>query len=79
MKKIILTSDLSFARSTCSDGAIYFDPINAYSIVSALNKAVNLSNNQKSHLINIAQNKLKTFSSPEERANKYLQYLIYEN
>ena len=79
MKKIILTSDLSFARSTCGEGAIYFDPINSYSIVSAINKAINLSNNQKSHLINLAQNKLKTFNSPEERANKYLQYLIYEN
>jgi glycosyltransferase involved in cell wall biosynthesis len=79
MKKIILTSNLSFARSSCGDGAIYFDPVNAYSIVSALNKAVNLSNHEKSRLIKKAQNKLKTFSSPKERANKYLQYLIYEN
>ena len=79
MKKIILTSDLPFARSICGDGAIYFDPINPNSIVSALNRAVNLSTSEKSELINSAEKKLQSFCSPEQRANKYLQYLIHEN
>ena len=79
MKKIILTSDLPFARSTCGHGAIYFDPVNPDSIVAALNRAVNLSISEKSELINFAEKKLQTFSSPKERANKYLQFLTYEN
>ena len=36
--KPILTSDLDFARETCQDAAIYFDPFSAEDILNKINK-----------------------------------------
>jgi glycosyltransferase involved in cell wall biosynthesis len=55
--KPLIVSDLDFARDACGDAAIYFDPLNAVSIVEAMRKMVfgvelgkNVKNNYKAKL-----------------------------
>ena len=38
-RRTILTSDLDFARDVCGEAAIYFDPMNAHSVVGAMERS----------------------------------------
>jgi glycosyltransferase involved in cell wall biosynthesis len=72
MKKPILTSDLSFARSICQDAALYFNPIDSSSIVSTI---IQLKSNKKlqEKLIINGDLQLSKFDSATTRAQKYLE------
>lgn len=74
MKKIILTSDLDFARGICGNAAIYFNPLDACSIVDNL-LLIDGNVKEKSRLINNGLSKLKCFDTSSERANKYLKII----
>ena len=72
LKKPIITSNLPFATTVCKDAAIYFDPLDEYSIVDkivSLVTDVDLYN----QLIVSGINRLKFFGGPEVRAKKYLE------
>lgn len=71
MKKPILTSDLSFARSICGNAAIYFDPLNAEDIA---NKIISLLQDNKLYdtLVENGLERLKQFPTASERANAYI-------
>lgn len=71
MKKPILTTDIGFARSICGDAALYFAPCNAE---DAIKKVRGLIEDQelRRKLVDAGSKQVKTFDTPEERANKYL-------
>ena len=72
MKKPILTSDLSFARSICGDAAIYFDPFDPADIAE---KIIRLKNDRKLYdtLVANGSRKVKSFPSAFERASRYIE------
>ena len=76
MMKPILTSDLPFARTICSDAAIYFDPSD-YSDIAE--KIIMLIGDKliQNLLIQNGINRLTYFPSSEERARKYLEICNY--
>ena len=67
----IFTSDLDFSRCVCGDAAFYFDPLDASSIVSSMNKIINEDEIRKK-LIE-AKRKVSTLPS----WTVYLERLIY--
>jgi hypothetical protein len=72
MKKPILTSSLSFAKSICGNAALYFDPYDAKDIAEKIIKLFTESN-LATDLIDKGTKRLKEFDAPEIRAKKYLQ------
>lgn len=74
MKKPILTSNLSFAKTICGDAALYFDPLNAEEIANCI---ILLATNQplQNDLVENGLKRLNTFNSPSERAKSYLNIL----
>ena len=71
MGKPIITSNLSFTTSVCEKAALYFDPLNPVSIVEKINDLISDSSLRK-QLVEYGYMRLKTISSPEERAKEYL-------
>ena len=78
MRRLILTSQLSFAEATCGKGAIYFDPTSSRSILESLKKAVNLSEVERDCLLDIAQARLDLFLNPKQRAAEYIKLITNE-
>lgn len=74
MEKIILTSNLDFAKGICLNSAIYFDPLNAIEIVNELLKIDN-DEAKKDLLRYNGLERLKSFDTASERANKYLEII----
>tara|TARA_R110002096_G_scaffold415027_2_gene616441 strand:+ start:1046 stop:2146 length:1101 start_codon:yes stop_codon:yes gene_type:complete len=74
MEKIILTSDLDFAKGICGNSAVYFNPLNEKDIVD---KILEIDQNlaKQNLLIQNGLMRLKDFDTAEERANKYLDIL----
>lgn len=71
MSKPIITSDLGFAHSICSNAAIYFNPCNPIDIANCIYKISHNSQMQKT-LIQNGKIILKKFPNSDERANLYL-------
>ena len=71
MEKVILTSDLSFARTICASSAIYFDPTNSKDIAEKIISLISSKEKQMEKIKN-GLYQLKKFNSPKERAIKYL-------
>lgn len=77
MGKVILTSNLDFAKGICGDAAIYFNAISANDIVNKLIEIDEDYERQKS-LIQNGVERLKKFDNYQFRANKYLEILLNE-
>ncbi|MBK86635.1 MAG: hypothetical protein CMC86_05505 [Flavobacteriaceae bacterium] len=71
MEKLILTSDLQFARDICEDAAIYFDPLDENDIVDKIKIAINDSE-LREKVINNGKKRLTHFLTAKERAEKLL-------
>ncbi len=71
----ILTSDLDFARSICSDAAIYFDPLNYSEIADSIYNLANDYNLQK-ELIGNGILQLSKFNTPETRFKIFEELFI---
>jgi len=73
MRKPILTSDMSFARTICQDAAAYFDPMEPEDITD---KLVSLSGDPEKQdlLISNGNRIIQSINSPHERARKYLEF-----
>ncbi len=71
MKRPILTSDLSFARSICGNAAIYFDPLNPADIADKIIGLIN-NNGLYTELVKNGLQRVKQFPSAAGRANAYI-------
>ncbi len=72
MKKPIITTDLSFARSICDNAAVYYKPMDGKSAAEKIEELINDKNLQK-ELISNGLERLKKFNTAEERAGKILE------
>lgn len=72
MRKPIITSNLSFATSVCADSALYFDPYNENEIVNVIKDLVS-NPDIREQLVERGYKQLSLFSTPKERAKKYLE------
>lgn len=74
MKRPILTSDYSFAKSVCGNAAIYF---NALDPIDISEKIIKLANDDKLYksLVLAGTERLSFFMSPKERCDKYIDTL----
>lgn len=72
MKKPILTSNLSFAKSICGNAAIYFDNTDPEDIAE---KIINLFNDENLYqsLISAGELQLKSFDDSRTQAEKYIK------
>ena len=72
MKKPILTSDLSFARSICGDAGIYFNPLDPADIAD---KIILLMNDKALYDQKVANGlkRVVSFPSAAQRAEKYIE------
>lgn len=77
MKKPILTSDLNFAHSICSNSAMYFDPLNPQDISKKVIELVN-SKTKQLFLIEQGVSRIKSFDNAKQRANKII-FLMENN
>lgn len=68
MKKPILTTDLSFAKTVCGDAALYFTPLNENDAVDKIIKLIN-DPHIRVQLIENGNLRLKNFPNAKERAN----------
>lgn len=74
MEKPIITSDMGFAHTICADAALYFNPVNANDIASAVVKLVTSPQLQQ-ELIEKGKARLTTFGTAGSRAKNYLKLL----
>ena len=72
MKKPIVTTDLSFARSICGDAALYFSPLDAEDAALKIITIANQSNIRE-ELIHNGHQRLSLFDNASQRAEKYLK------
>lgn len=68
----ILTSDMSFAHTVCSDAAVYFDPLNAQDVTEKILKLTS-SPALKQDLIEKGKKRLTAFNTAESRAESVLK------
>lgn len=71
MKKPIITTDMSFARSICGEAALYFDAIDPVSAADKIEELIN-DRDLQTKLVKAGTNQLKNFDTPQQRAEKYL-------
>lgn len=76
LEKPILTSDLSFAHNVCGKAALYFNPMDPENIADTIIKLIS-DKSLSQNLVDEGRRQLSSFSSPSERASKYLE--ICEN
>lgn len=74
MEKIILTSDLDFARGICRDAAIYFNPLDPNDIVD---KLLDIDKNKELQevILKNGLKRLEEFDTSKQRAQKYLEII----
>ncbi|MDZ7634139.1 MAG: glycosyltransferase [Bacteroidales bacterium] len=72
MKKPILTSDMSFARTVCLNAAVYFNPLDPYEIAGKISMLAGDPELQI-RLINEGEFIARNFNNPYERADKFLR------
>lgn len=72
MRKPIVTTDLSFARTICGDAALYFSPLDAKDAALKI-VAVAEKNEIREELIKNGLQRLTLFDSASQRASKYLE------
>jgi glycosyltransferase involved in cell wall biosynthesis len=72
MKKPILTSDLSFARSICGEAALYFNPFDTSDIANVIEKIIF---DEKLYQMYVAKGKEKfeSFPSAAQRVESYFK------
>ena len=71
MQRPILTSDLGFARSICGNAAMYFDPLDPVDIGKKIAELMH-DRGKQNELVERGKLRLRSFLSPEKRAEKYL-------
>ena len=71
MEKPIITTDLGFAKSICSNAAYYYQAKNEKAAADMIEMLL-LDSHLKIDLIERGHQRLEKFDSAEERANKYL-------
>ena len=71
MKRPIITTNLGFARTICSNAALYYEPLSAG---NALERILGLSADKQlyANLVRAGQEELRRFGTPGQRANAYL-------
>jgi len=71
MHRPIITTDLGFARTICSNAALYYEPLDPK---AALSKILDLRSNAKLYedLVKAGQTELQRFGTPRQRAEAYL-------
>lgn len=74
MKKPILTSDLGFARDTCGDAALYFNPMSAAAIGDAIFRLANDASLQH-ELVECGTQQIGRFTDSKGRTNAYLDIM----
>ena len=72
MEKPIITTDLGFAKSICGKSALFFQPKNAKAAADKIEKLIGDKTLQK-QLVKNGKEQLKTFDTPKERAQKYIE------
>jgi glycosyltransferase involved in cell wall biosynthesis len=72
MKKPIITTGLSFAKSICGDAAMYYEPMDAKSAAEIIDSLIKNIPLQKA-LIKNGLERLKKFDNADERARKILE------
>ena len=72
MRKLILTSNLPFAKDICGDSAIYFNPLDPDEIVNEIVKIINNPKKIK-EIIEEGVKRVQIFPTAKERAEKLLQ------
>jgi glycosyltransferase involved in cell wall biosynthesis len=72
MNKPIITTDLGFARSICKDAAVFYEAKNPISAANQIEKLIN-NKELQTKLISRGHEVLKTFDTPLQRAEKYLE------
>lgn len=74
MKKPILTSDLGFARDTCGDAAIYFNPMSAADIGEAVFQLAHDASLQHT-LVERGSKQMERFTTSKGRTQAYLDIM----
>lgn len=74
MDRMILTSDLPFARNICADAALYFDPLSPGDIGDVIYKAA-ADDGLRAQLTHNGRQQLSRFLSPKEKAAAYLKII----
>lgn len=74
MSKIIITSDLEFARGICKDAAIFFNPLNPADFVEKL-LDIDQDSILQEELKQKGTERLHDFDTSKQRAEKYLQII----
>ena len=71
MKRPIITTDLGFARTICSNAALYFEPLDP---CAALSRILELQSNASLYegLVKAGQTELRRFGTSRQRADAYL-------
>ena len=71
MHRPIITTDLGFARTICSNAALYYEPLDPR---AALSKILDLRSNATLHegLVKAGQTELQRFGTPRQRVEAYL-------
>lgn len=72
MQKPILTSDYSFARDTCKDAALYFDPLSPQDIAETIKLLVK-DKSLQDNLMEKGNKRVKEFETAQRRAEKYIK------
>lgn len=75
MEKPLFASDRSFNRDVCNEHAHYFDPLSPVSAAEEIARVFSKGGPEKDAL-RAARDHAINFSSPKERAEKYLALLL---
>jgi len=75
MRRPILTSDYSFARSVCGDAALYFDALNPKDIAEKV-QLLSSDNDVYHSVVSAGVERLNDFLSPKERCKCYVDFLV---
>lgn len=74
MKKPIITTDLSFARGTCGDAAVYYSALSHEQLGEAIYRVAN-DEKLSEKLINAGSKQLEQFDDYQSRAKKLIEIL----
>lgn len=75
MKIPLFASDRGFVKDSCSEYAIYFDPINPESAADSIAAYFKRAQEDRALLLEEAQQHALSFSSAKERADQYIKIL----